>query len=180
MPEEVRIWRLDAGERPVEVASTALDLESRLESWLEHDITMLDPGLLAIGRQVKTDFGGEIDLLCVNESGDLVVVELKRDCTPRDITAQALDYGAWVQGLSHERVIEIAERKFGSGAFEQAFERHFDVKLPETLNQNHRLLIVGSRIDSSSERIVRYLSDTHGININVATFTYFKQPPDRS
>lgn len=176
MPEEVRIWRLDAGERPVEVASTALDLESRLESWLEHDITMLDPGLLAIGRQVKTDFGGEIDLLCVNESGDLVVVELKRDCTPRDITAQALDYGAWVQGLSHERVIEIAERKFGSGAFEQAFERHFDVKLPETLNQNHRLLIVGSRIDSSSERIVRYLSDTHGININVATFTYFKQP----
>ena len=176
MADEVRIWRLDGDEKPVELVPSALDLESRLESWLEHDITMLDPSLLVIGRQVKTDFGGEIDLLCVHESGDVVVVELKKGCTPREITAQALDYGSWVANLSHDQVIAIAEEKLGAGKFEEAFERRFQSDVPEVLNQNHRLLIVGSRIDSSSERIVRYLSDTHGISINVATFCYFKQP----
>jgi hypothetical protein len=176
MAEEVRIWRLDGDEKPAELAPSTLDLESRLESWLEHDITMLDRSLLVIGRQVKTDFGGAIDLLCVHESGDLVVVELKRDCTPRDITAQALDYASWVSSLSHEQVIEIAEQTLGRGKFEEAFERRFRAEVPEVLNQDHRLLIVGSRIDPSSERIVRYLSDTHGISINAATFNYFRQP----
>jgi RecB family endonuclease NucS len=66
-----------------------LDLESRLESWLGRDICVLDRALLVIGRQVETDFGGIIDLLCLDHAGDIVVVELKRDKTPREITAQA-------------------------------------------------------------------------------------------
>jgi RecB family endonuclease NucS len=57
-----------------------------------------DSGLLAIGRQVRTVFGGRIDLLCINGDGDLVIVEPKCDKTPREITAQALDYASWVQG----------------------------------------------------------------------------------
>ena len=36
------------------------------------------------------------------------------------------------------------------------------------------MLIAGSRIDPSSERIISYLSDSYGININAATFQYFK------
>ena len=47
-------------------------------------------------------------LLCLDEVGDVVVVELKRDKTPREITAQALDYGSWVKDLSHERIATIA------------------------------------------------------------------------
>jgi hypothetical protein len=35
---------------------------------------------------------------------------------------------------------------------------------------------VGSAIDASSERIIRYLSGTHGVNINAATFQYFQMP----
>ena len=37
------------------------------------------------------------------------------------------------------------------------------------------MLIVGSHIDASSERIIKYLSDTHGVNINAATFQYFRE-----
>jgi hypothetical protein len=36
------------------------------------------------------------------------------------------------------------------------------------------MVVVGSAIDAASERIIRYLSDTHGTNINAATFQYFK------
>ena len=38
------------------------------------------------------------------------------------------------------------------------------------------MLIVAAQIDESTERIVKYLSDKHGVNINVATFQYFSGP----
>ena len=48
--------------------------------------------------------------------------------------------------------------------------------MPETLIGEHRILIVGSEIDASSERIIKYLPDTHGVSINAATFQYFREP----
>ena len=100
-------------------------------------------GGVEIGRQVETEFGGLIDLLCVDAAGDLVVVELKRDKTPRKITAQALDYASWVVDLTHERVTSIA-KEYLSADFGAVFEGKFGSDVPETLNGDHRVLIVGS------------------------------------
>ena len=69
-------------------------------------------------------------------------------------------------------------QNLGEG-FESAFRTKFGLELPETLNADHRILVVGSEIDASSERIMRYLSDVHGVNINAATFHYFR-PQDGS
>lgn len=176
MPDEVRLWRVGTDESLSEIGRAKLDLEARLQEWLARDVSMLDPALLVIGREVETDFGGFIDLLCVNPAGDLVVVELKRDKTPRETTAQALDYGSWVVDLSNERVTAIADAYLGEGGFEEAFRGRFGVDIPETLNGEHSMFIVGSNIDESSERIIRYLSGTHGVNINAATFQYFREP----
>lgn len=174
MPEEIRLWKIDGGDQLTEVTRSSLDLESRLESWLERDIGILDPELLVIGRQVATDFGGCIDLLCIDRDGDLAVVELKRDKTPREITAQVLDYGSWIQELSSERISAVADAFLGAGKLEEKFRARFAAELPETINAGHRLLVVGSEIDNSSERIIRYLSGSYGVNINAATFRYFK------
>ncbi|MGM0502922.1 MAG: hypothetical protein ACQERJ_10380, partial [Bacillota bacterium] len=38
----------------------------------------------------------------------------------------------------------------------------------------HKMLIVASRMDGSTERIINYLSDEYGVGINVVTFQYFK------
>lgn len=176
MSEEVRLWRIQGGDTLNEISRSPLNLEARLETWLERDISVLNPELLVIGRQVETDFGGIIDLLCLDGSGDLVVVELKRHKTPREITAQALDYGSWVKDLSNERITALSEAYLGHGKLEEAFKRKFGLDLPETLNENHSLLIVASKIDPSSERIIKYLSETYGVNINAATFQYFKEP----
>lgn len=175
MADEARLWRVRDDDTLTEVTRAHLDLEARIESWLKDDISILASDLLVIGQQVETDFGGFIDLLCINETGDLVVVELKRDKTPRDITAQALDYGSWVTDLSHERIRTIAE-EFLDRELEEVFKSRFGSELPETLNSTHGLIVVGSRIDPSSERIIKYLSRVHGVNINAATFQYFKEP----
>ena len=172
MPKEVHLWRIESEVQLNPIPFGKLDLEERLESWLVRDISVLDSDLLVIGRLVETE-GGPLDLLCIDEQGDLVIVELKRDKTPREITAQVLDYASTVVDLTDEQVRELATEHLGT-SIDEAFAKRFGTDVPETLNGAHRMLVVGSAIDTASERIIRYLSDTHGININAATFQYFK------
>jgi len=114
-------------------------------------------------------------LLCLDYKGDVVIVELKRDKTSREITAQVLDYASWVDDLSNERIFEIADKYLKEhGPLDKSFKEKFGAEIPEILNEHHKMLIVASEIDSSSERIIEYLSNTYGVGINVATFQYFK------
>lgn len=176
MSEEIRIWQVEGGQRLTEVNKSKLDFEDRLEKWLIEDISILSPELLIIGSQVETDYGKYIDLLCMDSSGDLIVVELKRDKTPREVTAQTLDYASWVKDLSNERVTRIADVYLAklSINLDEAFQRKFGTDLPEILNDSHSMLIVASEIDESTERIIKYLSSSYGVKINVAQFQYFK------
>jgi molybdopterin biosynthesis enzyme MoaB len=174
MPEDIRLWEIVDRDNLKELKRTKLDLEERIENWLEKDHSLIANDLLVIGRQVSTDFGGVIDLLCLDSEGDIVIVELKRDKTPREITAQVLDYASWVKDLSNERITELANEYLkGKGPLEEAFKQRFGEEIPEILNENHKMLIVASEIDSSSERIIKYLSDYHGVGINAVTFQYF-------
>ena len=95
--QQVRLWEITADRKLLEIPARHSGLEQWLEDWLVTDISAVDPGLMVIGRQVVTRFGGVMDLLCIDRNGDLVVVELKSGRTPRDVTAQALDYCSWVQ-----------------------------------------------------------------------------------
>ena len=107
MPLELGIWRLGDELRPVEFC--ALETESRLEDILAGDVSILNPGLLLIGRQVLTAYGKFIDLLAMDADGNLVVIELKRNRTPREVVAQLLDYGSWVRELDVEEIAGIFE-----------------------------------------------------------------------
>lgn len=180
MPQVIKIWEIDETNNLREISKSKLDLEERIENWLESDISVISNDLLMIGRQVETDFGGIIDLLCIDSDGDLIIIELKRNKTPRYVTAQILDYATWVNELSNEKVNEIANKYLKQNApLEEAFKQKFKIDLPDILNENHKMLIVGSEIDSSTERIIKYLSDSYGISINAATFECFLDKNDR-
>ena len=144
------------------------------------DISVLDPDLLVIGKQVRTDLGNVIDLLCLDSAGDTVVVELKKGRTPREVTAQALDYASWARDLSGKQLSEIADEHFGKpDSLDSAFQEQFERPLPDELNLGHRSLVVAESIDASTERIVRYLSSLK-VPINVATIQHFRDRDDRS
>lgn len=177
MPDEVRLWEV-TGDKLLEIEKAKLDLEKRIEEWLKRDISILSSDLLVIGTQVPTDYGKFIDLLCMDGSGSLVVVELKRDKTPREVTAQALDYASWVKDLSAERIEGIASGYLGK-PLEAAFKARFGDELPEVVNEDHAMVVVGSEIDDSTERIIRYLSDTYGVAINAARFQFFRTQDGR-
>ena len=54
--------------------------------------------------------------------GNLVVVELKRGQTPRDVTSQALKHSAWVKGLGFAEITGIADAYQGAiGTLEEAY-----------------------------------------------------------
>lgn len=171
MPLEVGLWRVDGGV-PVRVTPSGVPLEAQLEQMIEADPTILGTPLLLIGRQVPTDYGKFIDLLAVDDEGSLHILELKRDRTPREVIAQLLDYGSWVQGLDDATVRELYGRYKPGQALEQAWSDTFGGNPPDELNQEHRLTVVASDIDPATERIIGYLAG-RDVPINVVFFRYF-------
>jgi hypothetical protein len=171
MPVEMAMWRID-GEQPRRLGSAVMPTESTLEEYLELDPSLLGTALLVIGRQVRTPHGKIIDLLGVDAEGNLHVLELKRDKTPRDAVAQVLDYGSWVSTLTREDVISRAN-DYLDDPFEEAFEETFGSAPPDDLNTDLELTLVATGLDDSSERIVRYLRD-FGVPINVVFFAYLE------
>lgn len=150
MPLEIGLWRIEEGKARA-LGPTSIESERLLERILADDISILGLGpLLTLGHQVRTDHGGRIDLLAIDAHGVLYLVELKRNLTPREVVAQALDYGSWISGLGFEQIASIYEAgEFASGSFEEEFPAFFGAPLPETINERHRLVIVASELDAS-------------------------------
>ena len=146
------------------------------------NIAVAAPHLMIIGRQVRTSYDKIIDLLAIDVEGNLSVIELKKDKTYRDIVAQILDYGSWVKSLRDEDIARIYQdycsrwhSDLQAPAINDAFCSRFKVKtMPEELNGDHELIIVAGSLDPSTERIVMYLAEHHGVNINVVFFRFFR------
>ena len=85
----------------------------------------------------------------------LVVIELKKSKTPRDVVAQAIDYATWVEGLEADEISNIFENYSKGQNLKDAFRSKFHVELEEeNLNQSHQMVIVASELDEATERII--------------------------
>lgn len=102
------LWKVSAN--PQALVEAQLPSEKLLEDMIVAAPKVLSDEWMLIGRQESTGDGGIIDLLAVAPDGSLVLIELKRDRTPRDVVAQALDYASWVEKLKPEDVAAIYGR----------------------------------------------------------------------
>lgn len=172
MPIQHAIWQV--GNTPAPLKVRTLTNEKLLEDMIVHDSRILSAEWLLIGRQERTSEAGILDLLAIAPDGSLVVIELKRDRTPREVVAQALDYAEWVSHLTGERLVQIYARFSNGGKLNEAFQAKFGASLDEdSLNQSHQIVIVAAELDPSSERIVSYLN-ARNIAINVMFFQVFE------
>lgn len=176
MPMQMGMWRID-GDEPQRLKATQLPSEATLETYLAQDPSLLGERVLVIGRQVRTPHGKFIDLLAMDADGNVHVLELKRDRTPRDVVAQILDYGSWVTTLDRDAVMAIANEHL-TVPFERAFAEVFDATVPDELNGDLRLTIVATDLDPSSERIVLYLRE-FGVPVNAVFFSYLEDDERR-
>lgn len=173
MPFNMNLWKVTNNEL-TELPKSRLDSEERLENWIAKDSRITGMDLLLIGKQVVTYYGGRIDLLGMDSEGNLVILELKKDKTPRDVVAQTLDYASWVKDLTYKQ-IDLIATNYLKCSLRDAFIERFSTEIPEEINQNHSIVIVASELDPSSERIVQYLSSEYDVNINCIFFDFFKE-----
>ena len=111
----IKTWEIRAG-TPIPIESKLSDGGRTevldLESWIAADPSIVRPGMRLIGRQVMTS-AGPLDLLAVDRSGDLVVIELKRDRLPREALAQAIDYASDLAAWSIDKISEVCVKYTG-------------------------------------------------------------------
>lgn len=169
---KTKIWKVDQDVLH-EVRPGGLNFEERIHKWIENDLSIVLPNSILIGSKVKTDHGKELDLLAIDENGDLVILELKRGLTSREITAQVLDYASWVSTLTTSDIDGILQKQGEKRSIQELMSVEFDNGDDIDINENQVLYIVASEIDAVTERICRYLAD-NGTQINVATFSYFE------
>lgn len=171
MPVKHAIWTVDHAPQPL--AKARLSSENFLEEMIVRRPEILSGEWMLIGRQEQTGFGGRIDLLAIAPDASLVLIELKRNRTPREVVAQALDYAAWIDRLTPERIAQIYQRYSSGGELSEAFKARFGNELDEeSLNQAHQIIIVAAELDESTERIIDYLN-ARDIAINVIFFQVF-------
>lgn len=165
------LWRVDG--KPTAVSFEKISSEERLEDLVADDPSVLGLDVLIVGRQHVTEYGTRLDLLGLDADGDLHVIELKRDRTPRDAVAQLLDYGAWARSVSRDEIASIY-RAHTNQELEVGFAERFGGQLPDVLGVRHHLVLVASELDASSERIVNYLASEWGLPVNVVFFRFFQ------
>ena len=182
MPVEQSIWKV--GESPEKLNSSKLKNEDELEDMICQDMTILYEQWLPIGRQVITAHGGKIDILAIDQNGNLIVIELKKNRTPREVVTQAIDYASWVKTLDSAKIASIY-KKYSDGimtkfeSLDEALLDKFKATFSEDeINQAHQVVIVASELDPSTERIVLYLND-YDIPINTVFFNVFRDGNNR-
>ena len=153
--------------------------ESVLENWLESNPNEIleDSKLLIIGRQVTTNLGSVIDLLGIDREGNIVVIELKRDRTPRETLAQSLEYASFVEGLDSEQIEAILRLYVNDDALNIAeyHRSYFELELDEAVsfNKEQRIVVVGQRITSEIRQTASFLR-RKGMQVTCLEFSFFQ------
>lgn len=153
--------------------------ESLLENWLgsNADDILEDGKLLIIGRQVTTNLGSIIDLPGIDREGNAVVIELKRDRTPRDALAQALEYTSFVEELDTDQLEEILLHYVSDESLNLAsyHRNYFELASDEAVsfNKDQRIVLVGQRTTGEIRQTGSFLR-RKGMRVACLEFSYFQ------
>lgn len=152
--------------------------EGDLEVLLENNPEYFFEGsnVLMIGRQVTTNLNSFIDLLGIDKTGNTVVVELKRDRTPRETIAQLLEYASFVENLDYSQLNDIYQDYSGEeSSLEDYYQQYFQSESDENIsfNKSTKLIIVAQEVSKEIRQTALFLR-RKGIDIYCMEFKYFE------
>lgn len=165
------------------VKTDSIDYEKDFENWLENSPSVLldddaESTVLWIGRQVTASVGETDkypDLIGIDASGDLVIVELKKGKTPREVVAQILEYAAWGSSLKYDDLNKLVNdyyRNDETMAGKSLLELYNEVFLPDNdeeakvdFNKNQKLYIVAEQTSPIVKQVAMYLREKYRVNV---------------
>ena len=174
MTDEIKIWAIDGSSGEVlEVESTdRTKTEQFLEDTLAANPEMLMPGLTLVGRQTPIA-GGYLDLLGIDQNGQIVVFELKRGTLTREAVTQVIDYGSALEALNENDIASLIVKHGALGIetiddFVGWYSQYSDEQQSASLKPV-QMVLVGLGIDDNATRMVDFLA-RQGVQITLLTF----------
>lgn len=182
------VERDDMKRVPESELKTEANLEQRLVRTDGAEIG--DVEVLYVGRQGSPGEGGIFDILGVDDRGNTVIVELKRDRAPRGIVAQALEYASEIRNVEYEylneRYQEFHREEQGYTdpdnipQLREAHREYFDLDdglSPREFNDEQRLMVVGTDFQDVSLNMADFLRD-HGIDVVAVEYSTYRDDDD--
>lgn len=177
MASEIKSWQIIDGKLVTLESSLVNDGKKErddLEQWIKSNPQILGEDIVIIGEQVQTS-SGPLDFLGIDNNGNMVIVELKRDKLPREALAQAIDYASDIASWDVDRFKEISQKYTNQNLEDLLQERFEDITIEElAINQSQRLLLVGTAVEESLGRMIEWLSDNYNLGINAVVLNYAK------
>lgn len=178
------LWSLDKKQM---LPADHLSNEQELEEVLMKNMELLNPNWLVIGRQVHTPNGKFLDLLCIDCDENLIVVELKKELTPREVTAQVIEYASYIAEMDASTLAKIyldydSKYLFKKRTLDEAYHQKFKTDFDEsqiTQDRPVKMVIVATKMDHGTEHIIRYLRSQYSVDINILFFQVFRHGNDR-
>ena len=172
---------------------TDIEYEENLENRLVQTKAAKIGGveILYIGRQGTTEHGKYYDIVGVDKNGDLVIVELKRDETPRKVIAQALDYTSRLRHRDYDELQTDYETFLSDEGYADedvpslidAHQDYFDLDEPlseDEFNNDQRVLIIGGEIDDATTNMADYLRDRGDIDVVLVEYSLYHDPDEET
>ena len=177
MATRIKTWEIineELKETEESMIKTARREKEHLEKWIKTNPKILGEDILIIGEQVYTK-SGPLDFLGIDNSGNLVIVELKRDRLPREVLTQVIDYASDVASWDIDKLSEVCLEYSGQSFEDYVSENFKGIQLDDlVVNKAQRLLLVGLSIEESLSRMIEWLSSNYDIGINAIILNYIK------
>ena len=161
-----------------------------IQEWVESTPEILGEDLLIIGKEVSCFTGTKerLDLIALDKSGNLVIIELKRDDSGINVEWQAIKYSSYFSKCRLPVIVDI-------------FTRYLEKKLPEeeiseekaqqyildfideddfdSINKSQRIILVSHRFAKEVTTAVNWLIEKYEVDVKcVQLIPYFDS--DRS
>ncbi len=145
------------------VSFAELGLKERfdIQEWIAKEPSILGEDLLIIAKELPISTGARLDLLAIDKSSNLVIIELKRDNSGSNVDWQGIRYASYCSSLSKQEIITIFTEHLGSEGehAEARIEDFIKADDFESLNSDQRIILVSRNFHSDVVSSVLWLRD---------------------
>ena len=136
-----------------------------IQEWIEKTPEILGEDLLIVSKELLLPSGSRLDLLAIDKNAKLVIVEIKRDDSGKDVDWQAIKYTSYCSNFLVDEIIShyASYLKSDEEEAKSRIEEFVDEEL-EILNHSQRIILVAKEYHSDVISAVLWLRD-YGINI---------------
>jgi hypothetical protein len=145
--------------------------ESEIEDllWVNLD-ELTGEVLFSLRRQALIVGGGRPDILALDSTGSVVVIEVKRD-VDRSQIAQCLEYAGWARTTSLDELAGLYHR--GVEQFWSDWQSFTETEEPRRITKSPRLILVARDFDGRTDSALSFLQE-NGLPITIIRLALYE------